>query len=128
MKTLKRALTLILLVTVAGCAAPIYNVDSAPVTTSSAKQLSTAQVREAIVRAGASLGWIMKDAGPNSLVGTLHLRSHTAVVNIPYSEKSYSIKYVSSENLNAANGKIHKNYNGWISNLTRAIEVQLAAQ
>lgn len=128
MKMLKRALALTLLAAVVGCAAPIYNVNNAPVTTSSAKQLSAAQVREAIVRAGASLGWVMKDAGPNKLTGTLHLRSHTAVIDIPYSPQSYSINYVSSQNLNASNGTIHKNYNGWITNLTRAIEVQLAAQ
>ena len=124
---LKRALSLTLLAALVGCAAPIYNVSNAPVTTASAKQVSAAQVREAIVRAGASLGWVIKDSGPDKLTGTLHLRSHTAVIDIPYSAQNYSINYVSSQNLNASNGTIHKNYNGWISNLTRAIDVQLAA-
>ena len=127
MKMLKRVIALTLLAAVVGCAAPIYNVNNAPVTSSSAKQLSASQVREAIVRAGASLGWVMNDSGPNTLTGTIHLRTHTAVIDIPYSAQSYSINYVTSKNLNASNGSIHKNYNGWITNLTRAIEVQLAA-
>ena len=127
MKMLKRALALTLLATLVGCAAPIYNVSNAPVTIASSKQVSASQVREAIVRAGASLGWVFKDSGPDKLTGTLHLRTHTAVIDIPYSAQKYSINYVSSQNLNASNGTIHKNYNGWITNLTRAIDVQLSS-
>ena len=47
--------------------------------------------------------------------------------DIPYSTARYSITYKSSENLQAANGTIHKNYNGWIQNLTRGINAQLSA-
>ena len=61
------------------------------------------------------------------LVGTILLRNHTAVVEIPYSANDYSVKYRSSANLNEANGNIHKNYNGWIQNLTRGINAQLSA-
>lgn len=112
----------------AGCtSAPIMNVQEAPVATASGKTLSPQEVRAAILRAGASLGWQMRDDGPNKLVGTLNLRSHQAVVDIPYDSKSYSIKYRSSVNLEERGGQIHKNYNGWIQNLTRAINAQLSA-
>jgi hypothetical protein len=84
-------------------------------------------VRGAIVRAGSALGWIMKDDGPGRITGTLMLRTHTAVVDIPYSANDYSILYKSSVDLKEANGQIHKNYNGWITNLTRGINAQLAA-
>ena len=115
-------------VAVAGCTtAPIMNVSNAAVTSASGKALSRDQVRNAIVRAGSSLGWQMKDDGPNSLIGTLQLRDHTAVVEIPYSASTYSIEYRSSVNLNEGAGKIHKNYNGWIQNLTRGINAQLSA-
>jgi hypothetical protein len=115
-------------IALAGCtSAPIVNVDNAAVTTASGKQLSNEQVRNAIVRAGSSLGWQMKDEGPNKLVGTLQLRSHTAVIEIPYSSNAYSINYRSSVNLSEGGGKIHKNYNGWIQNLTRGINAQLSA-
>jgi len=103
------------------------NVDNAAVSAGSGKAPTLQQVRGAIIAAGGSLGWQMKDEGPSMLVGTLMLRNHTAVVDIPYSTTSYSIKYHSSVNLNEGGGKIHKNYNGWIQNLTQAINRQLAS-
>ena len=109
-----------------GGAMPIKNVDNAPVTASSTRKVELATVRQAIVRAGATLGWKMEDDGPNKLIATLSIRTHKAVVEIPYSEKSYSIKYLSSVNLHEQSGNIHKNYNGWISNLQRDIDIQLA--
>ncbi len=105
---------------------PIYNVADAPVTTPSGKAPSATQVRSAIITAGTSLGWSVKDAGPGKLEATLHLRDHMAVVDIPYSATHYSIKYKSSENLMAADGKIHKNYNGWVQNLDRAIRTEIS--
>ena len=113
----------------AGCApiVPIQNVKDAQVSTMASKPLTPDQVRAAIVRAGSGLGWIMKDAGPGRLQGTLILRTHTAEVEIPYSAGSYSINYKSSVNLQEASGNIHRNYNGWILNLTRGINAQLAA-
>jgi hypothetical protein len=119
---------LVLALALVGCTtAPIMNVTEAPVATASGKALSHDQVRSAIVRAGAALGWQMKDEGPNMIVGTLHLRTHTAVVAIPYSPRSYSVQYRSSVDLGEKNGTIHKNYNGWIQNLTRGINAQLSA-
>ena len=113
---------------IAGCSsAPIMNVKDAAVTSSSGKAMSNTEVRNSILRAGAALGWQMKDEGPNMLVGALILRDHTAVVEIPYSPSTYSIKYRSSVNLTESGGNIHKNYNGWIQNLTRGINAQLTA-
>ena len=107
--------------------APIQNVENVPVSSSSNKPLTPAEVRGAIVRAGAGLGWIMKDAGPGMINGTLLLRTHTAEVQIPYSATSYRIVYRSSINLQESGGKIHRNYNGWVQNLNRGINAQLAA-
>jgi hypothetical protein len=115
-------------IAVAGCnTMPIQNVSQAAATNAAGKPLNKDQVRGAIVRAGAALGWQMKDEGPNMLVGTIQLRKHTAVVEIPYSASDYSIKYRSSVNLDEKDGSIHKNYNGWIQNLTRGINTQLSA-
>lgn len=126
---IRSAVTVAVLAAVlSGCSSvPILNIEEAPVSTASGKTLSPQEVRAAIVRAGSSLGWQMRDEGPNKLVGTLYLRSHTAVVDIPYNSKTYSIKYRSSVNLDAKDGQIHKNYNGWIQNLTRSINAQLSA-
>ena len=116
-----------LAVTIGGCArtAPILNVNDSPVHTASGKALSAAQVRTAIMSAGAGLGWKFTDAGPGKLEGTLNLRTHSAVVVIPYSAKTYAITYKSSQNLNEANGTIHSNYNGWVQNLDHAIQQEL---
>ncbi len=116
-----------LLVAVSACVvAPIYNVTDAPVTTAAGKSLSATQVRQAIVTSGAALGWKIVDAGPGRLEGTLNLRTHAAVVDIPYSATKYSIVYKSGENLQASGGNIHKNYNGWVQNLDRGIRATLA--
>ena len=110
---------------IAGCnSMPIQNVDQAAVPS---KTMTSDQVRLAIIRAGDGLGWKMKDDGPNKMIGTLILRKHVAVVDIPYTATSYSIKYRSSVELDEKDGKIHKNYNGWIQNLTRNITAQLGA-
>ena len=107
--------------------APIQNVTDAAVTTGSGKPISAEEVRKSIVRAGVTLGWKMSADAPGKITGTLNVRKHTAVVEIPYSAKSYSIIYKSSENLDAADGQIHNNYNGWIKNLAKGIDAQLIA-
>jgi hypothetical protein len=127
MKKLTAAAAIAAAILVGACTAqPIYNVKDEPVTTPSGKHLTASQVRSAIVTAGSSLGWVIKDAGPGRLLGTLHLRTHTAVVEIPYSGSRYGIVYKSSENLDEADGKIHRNYNGWVQNLDRAIRTEIS--
>jgi hypothetical protein len=119
---------LVFALALAGCnTMPIQNVSDSPTTSASGKPLSNEQVRGAILRAGSTLGWQMRDDGPNKLMGTLQLRGHMAVVEIPYTSRSYSVKYRSSTGLDEKDGNIHKNYNGWIQNLTRGINAQLSA-
>jgi len=117
-----------LAITLGGCArtAPILNLENVPVTSTDGKPLTAAQVRSSIVTAGTSLGWRIVDAGPGKLEGTLMLREHTAVVDIPYSARSYSIVYKRSDKLNEMNGTIHSNYNGWVQNLDRTIRTELS--
>lgn len=105
--------------------ADVYNVEDASIV-SNVQNISADDVRKAIIRAGGALGWSIKDAGPNQLEGTLHLRSHIAKVDIPYNTGSYSILYKDSTNLRYDGTKIHSNYNGWIQNLHKAIQVQLS--
>ncbi|MBC4752374.1 LptM family lipoprotein [Klebsiella variicola] len=108
----------------AGCArtAPIEQVN----TIVSAGH-TAAQVKDTIIKAGAQREWIMSDAGPGVIKGHLQNRDHVADIKINYSATSYSIVYVSSLNLMAANGKIHRNYNRWVHNLDKDIQVTLAA-
>ncbi|MGH8583775.1 MAG: hypothetical protein ACREWG_13550 [Gammaproteobacteria bacterium] len=115
----------LLLSALAGCrTAPIYNVAGAPITTP--RPVEMVDIQNAIVRAGAGLGWAMKPVTPGHLIGTLHIRNHTAVVDILYNPRSYDITYKDSVNLKQAGGEIHKNYNAWIQNLDHAIKMQLS--
>lgn len=116
---------------VVGCrgAGQIYNIKEAPVTTATGKELTMEQVQKAIVEAGLSLRWIMSPDKPGHILATQNARSHTAIVDIAYTTKSYNITYKDSINLNynADKQTIHEAYKGWITNLDNAIKGRLAA-
>ena len=121
----------LVLVAIIGCrgGGQIYNVKDAPVQTASGKEPSMEDVQKAIIGAGVGLGWQMAIAKPGEIIGTLNVRSHQAVVTIPYTTKSFSILYKDSNNLkyNAEKQTIHQNYTGWIQRLDGAIRSRLTA-
>ncbi|KAB7895542.1 hypothetical protein ASE93_15715 [Serratia sp. Leaf50] len=100
--------------------APIRNVSEAISTTHTSEQ-----VKKAILVAGAQRGWQMTAPQNGLILATLTPRNHVAKVKITYTAINYNIQYVSSENLNAEGGKIHKNYNRWVANLDQDIKAQL---
>ena len=118
-------------VIVTGCrgAGQIYNVKEAPIATSAGKELTLDQVGKAIMDAGIGLKWIMVVTKPGQIVATHNARSHTAIVDIAYDTKTYSMTYKDSVNLNynAEKQTIHEAYSGWIRNLDNAIKGRLAA-
>ena len=103
---------------------PPYDVIDAPVK-SNKQSMTMEDVSKAITRGGASLGWKIEPAGPGAMIGTLHVRTHTALVDIRYDTKAYSIKYKDSQNLKYDGKTIHRAYNGWVQNLDKAIRTQL---
>ncbi|MDP3597309.1 MAG: hypothetical protein Q8S75_09975, partial [Nitrospirota bacterium] len=117
-------------VIVTGCrgAGQIYNVKEAPITTSAGKELTVDQVGKAIMDAGIGLRWIMVVTKPGQIVATQNARNHTAIVDIAYDTKTYSMTYKDSVNLNynAEKQTIHEAYSGWIRNLDNAIKGRLA--
>lgn len=126
LESLGTIILLLATILVAGCrSAPVYNVSDARYT-STQQGITEADIAGAIITAGHSLGWIMKEQGPGHILGTLHLRSHTAVVDINYDRTKYSITYNNSVDLNYDGTNIHSNYNGWIQNLSNAIDVQVS--
>ena len=108
----------------AGCArtAPIAQIH----TTVSAGH-TEAQVKSAILKAGIQREWVMSEPAPGVIKATTQTRDHVATVRISYSATGYSINYESSLNLMASGGKIHRNYNRWVQNLNKDIQVNLAA-
>ncbi|WP_428773810.1 hypothetical protein [Vibrio sp.] len=124
MNKLKLTLSMVIALLLVGCGRvqPIMEVENTPV----AYQLQNEQVKKAIVTAATKRGWIVNEIKPGMLKGSITVRSHFAEINMPYSNKYYSIHYVKSVNLKADDGKIHRNYNRWINNLNIDIQRQLA--
>jgi hypothetical protein len=125
-RTIRGILAILSALLLVACAMsqPVLNVTEAPVAANKPNP-SLDDVRQAIVRAGAGLGWQMTPDRPGHVTGRLLLRTHVAVVDIDYTQTVYSIKYRESTNLDYIDGKIHKNYNGWIQNLDKGIRAQL---
>ncbi len=113
----------------AGCATtqPIQNVEKSPIILPPGKSVTMQQVTTAIMRAGTRLGWQMQPGTAGKLSGRLDLRKHTALVDVTHDTKTYTITYRDSTNLDAKDGMIHRNYNGWVQNLDKAIRAELTA-
>ncbi|EFJ7399339.1 hypothetical protein BAU85_003746 [Escherichia coli] len=108
----------------AGCArtAPIDQVHS----TVSAGHTQE-QVKKAILKAGVERKWIMSESGQGIIKARQQSRDHSAEIRINYTASSYDINYENSQNLQASGGQIHKNYNRWIRNLDKDIQLNLSA-
>lgn len=119
---------LLTLLVLSGCRGlPIYTVTDNDISTLGSGDKTMDQVKAAIIDAGTPLGWVFADKGEGHLMATLAVRKHMAVVDITYNTKAYSINYKDSENLNYDGTTIHKNYNGWIQNLQRRINIKLSS-
>ena len=108
----------------AGCArtAPIDQVHS----TVSAGHTQE-QVKKAILKAGVERKWIMSEAGQGVIKAPPPSRDHSDEIRINYTASSYDINYENSQNLQASGGQIHKNYNRWVRNLDKDIQLNLSA-
>lgn len=124
MSFIKATFVAVALFSLAACGnlQPLRNIENTPVV----YNLKLDQVKSAIMQAGIERGWVMKQIKSGEIQGELFVREHRAVIDITYSPKSYSINYVNSKNLKYTNGKIHRNYNRWINNLDKDIQIALA--
>ncbi|ACV27496.1 hypothetical protein [Kangiella koreensis] len=128
---MKRILILISgLLLIAACkTVPVYDVHNEPVNNVSGQSdLTLEQVEKVIVGAAIKRGWKPRIVSPGLVEARLDLRQHTAIINIAFTSSSYSINYVDSQNLHYDDGKIHRNYNNWITNLSRDIQLGLWEQ
>lgn len=124
MLRLKLFISVLLTLLLVGCGRvqPVMNVEDTPV----AYDLQNKQVKAAIVQSATNRGWTIEETSPGLLIAKINVRSHFAEVEIPYSNKYYSIIYLNSVNLKAGDGKIHRNYNRWVNNLNVDIQRALA--
>ncbi len=99
----------------------IQNIVDAPVP----QGLTLPQIKKALIVGGSYRNWTMRELESGELEATLLLRSHVAKVLVSYDTTSYSISYLDSKNLKHKNGKIHRNYNSWVQNLSNDMQRSL---
>ncbi len=98
--------------------APIYETTDGQFQGRASLQEREAQIRRAAATAG---GWSLQPMRPGMLRGTNTWRSHTMVVDITFDVRTFSIRYVSSVNLDYDGAQIHQHYNTRVQALERAI-------
>lgn len=84
-------------------------------------------VTSAILRAGRRQSWNMTVMRPGLIEAKREWGrggKHNIVLNVVYSQSDYSINYVSSKNLKAGDGTIHRAYNRETTNLYDQIRVE----
>jgi len=115
--------TLLCVFALAGCSRtePVKNIQQTLNVRYSDEQLKTA-----ILDAGRQRQWIMQPQQPGTIVGHLIQRDHSADIRVTYGASHYAITYVNSQNLMAGQGEIHRNYNRWVNNLDKDIQLRLA--
>lgn len=115
----------IVFLAVSGCrSAVVEQVESAPLYAPSGSSLE--QVRTGIVQAGGPAGWKMVDIKPGHMVGEITAKGkHTAMVDILYDTKSFSILYKDSVNLKYTGRSIHKRYVVWVRQLRSSIQTEM---
>lgn len=116
----------ICIVALAGCSALERTEPVRTPQTIITQHVTAEQVKSAIINAGQGRDWIMSEAGPGVINAVQNIRKHSVTVRINYSERNYSINYVSSVNLLASDGEIHRSYNHWVNNLDKDIQKKLA--
>jgi hypothetical protein len=104
---------------------PILNIEDQSFSLRSSAKPALTQITRQIITAGDKLGWKMTRVKPGHIIATIHLRRHMAKVDIRYSNTKYSITYKDSLALKYDGESIHKNYNGWVQNLSNAINTQV---
>ena len=87
--------------------------------------LSSKQIKQSIVTAAQELKWRVSATEDGLIQATYYSNKQQVDIDIPYSSISYSIIYLSSHNLGAANGQINLKYNQWIYDLNNRIHQEL---
>ena len=125
MKMLKMSICGLMILLVGGCAqfggrrgAEIQNVENCPVTI-----VGEQPMKEIVMRAAHQKQWVPQAIEDGTVRCTLNLRAHQVVVDVIYTESTFSIRYVSSENMNYDEtlNTINPKYNQWVRNLQREI-------
>lgn len=108
--------------------APIYNPE--PIAVPAGRTAD--QVKSAVRKALLQRNWRVKEVGAGA-VEAKYVKpgrrgiEHVAAINVTYNTKTIRISYKDSQELNydKESGEIHANYNKWIQNLEKDIQINL---
>ncbi|AZE81849.1 putative lipoprotein [Pseudomonas orientalis] len=117
---LRATLIALALLTTAGCTSkPVLNTQhELPATT----QRSEETMKQVIVAALQKREWTVQRLSPQLVQADITVRGQFyAAIDIRYTRNSYAITYRDSRELGYKDGKIHRNYNRWVSMLDRDI-------
>jgi len=85
-------------------------------------------VQKAILAACNSRGWSAQVDSNGVILASIMVRRHRAKVKIEHTRTTVSISYMDSDELGYSHGKIHPNYNKWVSNLYHSIQRSLGSR
>ena len=122
-----RFLIVVIALFLSACASrPIQNVDNHPIP-AAAQKLSMAEIGNEIAEAAIGRGWIVDKKADGHMVATLTKPlQYEAVIDLKYSQTSYSIVYNTSRGLIDSQGNIHYNYGKWVTLLDRDIQARFS--
>ncbi len=121
---LRATLITLALLTTAGCTSkPILNTQhELPAN----NQVSDEKMKTIIVSALQKRNWTVQRLSPQRVQAEITVRNqYYAAIDIRYTRNSYAITYRDSRELGYKDGKIHRNYNRWVSMLDRDIMAAL---
>ncbi|WP_443693734.1 hypothetical protein [Pseudomonas sp.] len=117
---LRATLITLALLTSAGCTSkPVLNTQH---DLPASAQVSEEKVKQVIVAALQKREWTVLRQSPQRVQAEITVRNqYYAAIDIRYTRNSYAITYRDSRDLGYKDGKIHRNYNRWVSMLDRDI-------
>lgn len=109
---------------------PIENLPNNPIQTVSGKVPTQEHLKRAIMTAAILKNWSLEDKEPGMFLATLDVRGkHKIMVSIKYTPENYSLTYHDSVNMrytkDGESETIHPNYNRWVQDLRKAIQIEL---
>ncbi|CAO4835841.1 MAG: hypothetical protein CNLJKLNK_00524 [Holosporales bacterium] len=87
--------------------------------------IKSEKIEQSIIKAGSHRRWVCSARGKGIVRCEQNARSHSATVDVFYTNDNFSIKHVKTEGLKEKNGKVHKKYNKWIEKLKESIITEL---
>jgi hypothetical protein len=121
---LRATLITLALLTTAGCTnKPVLNTQHE---LPADAQVSAEKMKTIIVNALQKREWTVQRLSPQLVQAEITVRNqYHAEIDIRYTPTSYAITYRDSRDLGYKDGKIHRNYNRWVSMLDRDIMAAL---